>query len=347
MNIFITGIAGFIGFHVAKILAKENHYILGIDSLNDYYNQQLKYDRLSCLGIKINENNIIINSNTIPNLSFLKSDLLNKDDLRNAFNTKDFEIVIHLAAQAGVRYSITNPDSYIQNNIQGFLNLLEIIKEKPVRHLIYASSSSVYGFNITQPFSEQYAVDHPASLYAVTKRSNELMAYCYSHLYNIPSTGLRFFTVYGPWGRPDMALFLFTKSILENKPIDVFNYGNMKRDFTYIDDIVTGIISLIDHVPNSSINLQNTDTNTSSGSHRIYNIGKGSPVLLLDFINLLEKELGKKAKLNFLPLQPGDVPSTWADCTNLEKEIGYHSSTDIKMGIKYFVNWYKYYYKIK
>jgi UDP-glucuronate 4-epimerase len=259
-------------------------------------------------------------------------DLTDGKALKSLFEKEQFDIVINLAAQAGVRYSLTNPDAYIASNIQGFLNILEAARAYPVKHLVYASSSSVYGLNTTQPFSEKVAADHPASLYAATKHANELMAHSYSHLYNIPTTGLRFFTVYGPWGRPDMALFLFTRAILAHKPIDVFNNGEMQRDFTYIDDIVEGVVRVL---------------GISSTSTRIYNIGNGSPVRLLDFIHALEEELDIKAEMNMLPMQPGDVPATWADCSALEADTGYRPRTDVREGIKQFVAWYCKYYGVK
>jgi UDP-glucuronate 4-epimerase len=319
MNILVTGIAGFIGYHLALRLAIRGDIVTGIDNLNQYYDVNLKLARLNELE-----------KNHFPNLSFVKMDLNDAPELENLFKENHFDIVIHLAAQAGVRYSLENPDIYISSNIQGFLTLLETIRKYPVRHFLYASSSSVYGLNTQQPFSEKSAVDNPASLYAVTKRSNELMAFTYSHLYGIPATGMRFFTVYGPWGRPDMALFLFTKAILENRPIEVFNNGNMKRDFTYIDDIVDGIMLLINHIP---------------AGYAVFNIGHGSPVSLFDFINALAAALNTTVQMNMMPLQPGDIPATWADCSALEKAVGYHSKTNIHEGIKNFTEWYVSYYK--
>lgn len=336
MKILITGIAGFIGYHLVKRLAIQGENIVGIDNINDYYDVNLKYSRLADLGLQINDKlkkydtSKEIKSSLYPKLYFYKMDLSDAELIKSLFKEKQFDIVINLAAQAGVRYSLTNPDTYISSNIQGFLNILEAARANPVKHLVYASSSSIYGLNTVQPFSEKHAVAHPASLYAVTKLTNELMAHSYAHLYGIPVTGLRFFTVYGPWGRPDMALFLFTKAILSKKPIDVFNNGEMQRDFTYVDDIVEGIIRSMNNIPN----------NFTSAPARIYNIGNGSPVRLLDFIHVLEDELGIKAQMNMLSMQPGDVPATWADCSALKNDTGYQPCTDIRQGIKHFVKWY-------
>jgi UDP-glucuronate 4-epimerase len=351
VKILVTGAAGFIGYHLAKRLAMQEDTIVGIDNCNDYYDISLKYGRLADLGIstgtEAEKNNCtIIPSTSLSNFSFIFMDVTRKDDVNFLLRQGSFDIIIHLAAQAGVRYSLTNPDTYISNNVQGFLNILEAVRLYPVRHFIYASSSSVYGINTVQPFSENTAADHPASLYAATKRCNELMAHSYSHLYGIPTTGLRFFTVYGPWGRPDMALFLFTRAILEKRPIDVFNNGEMKRDFTYIDDIIEGIVRIIDHIPSGQKNWDSMNNGLDTAPARIYNIGNGIPVNLLDFIKALENELHAKAQLNMLPLQPGDIPVTWADCSNLEKIAGYHPKTMIPEGIKHFVSWYRDYYNI-
>jgi len=341
MKILITGIAGFIGYHLAKRLAEQGETIVGIDNINDYYDVNLKYARLKDLGLNINDEikkidcSAVFHSIKYSKISFYKMDLTNGSELKNLFKKEQFDIVINLAAQAGVRYSLTNPDTYISSNIQGFLNILEAVRANPVKHLVYASSSSVYGLNNKQPFSENDVTDNPASLYAVTKKENELMAHSYAHLYSIPSTGLRFFTVYGPWGRPDMALFLFTKAILSNQPIDVFNNGEMQRDFTYVDDIVEGIIRVMHKVPDNN-----------SVQSKIYNIGNGSPVRLLDFIHAIEDELGIKAKMNMLPMQPGDVPATWADTSALKTDTGYQPSTKIQEGIKKFIFWYKEYNKV-
>jgi UDP-glucuronate 4-epimerase len=327
MNILITGSAGFIGYHVTKRLASEGHIITALDNVNDYYDVDLKFGRLASLGIKGSSRK----SSIYPNLTFVKEDICVEENIKKLFKKNRFDAVLHLAAQAGVRYSLTNPNVYIASNVQGFLNILEAVRLYPVKHLVYASSSSVYGTNVTQPFSERDNCDNPASLYAVTKRTGELMADTYCKLYGIPVTGLRFFTVYGPWGRPDMAPFLFTKAILSGKPLSIFNNGNMSRDFTYIEDIVEGTVRVI--------RLEQKE------SSKIYNIGNGKPVRLLDFIRVLEMELGKKAELNFLPMQKGDVPVTWADCTMLENDTGYKPHTSLERGIKYFVNWYRKFYK--
>jgi UDP-glucuronate 4-epimerase len=333
-KILITGIAGFIGFHVTKWLLDSNFSVIGFDNMNNYYDITLKESRLGILK-KIQE------------FQFIRNDLCNNKILEQLFCENKFETVIHLAAQAGVRYSLENPRAYIDSNIVGFLNILECCRKYHVKHLIYASSSSVYGLNTKQPFSENDAVDHPASLYAATKKSNELMAHTYSHLFGLPTTGLRFFTVYGPWGRPDMAIFKFTKSILEGKPIDVYNNGKMKRDFTYIDDIVNGIIKIIDHRPtiNSTDNFSNPAT--SQAPFRIYNIGNNKPIELLELISILESVIGRKAELNMSPMQAGDVTETYADISRLNNEIGFTPITNIETGIRKFVEWYKTYYKFQ
>ena len=304
--------------------------------MNDYYDVGLKESRLAILK---NQNNF----------EFEQLDLQNKANLDRLFSEKKFDFVVNLAAQAGVRYSITNPYAYIESNIYGFLNIIEACRHHPVKHLVYASSSSVYGANRTMPFSVHHNVDHPLALYAVTKKSNELMAHAYSNLYHIPTTGLRFFTVYGPYGRPDMALFLFTKAILDGHPIDVFNYGKMRRDFTYVDDIVEGIVRLIPHPPigNPTWIGENPDPASSFAPYKIYNIGNNQPVELLHFIEVLETKLGKKAIKNLLPLQEGDVPETYANVDDLINDVGFKPSTSIETGIGNFVNWYKEYYKIK
>ena len=333
-------------------MADQGENVIGIDNVNEYYDVNLKYDRLANLGFQIDSGlkngacSGIVQSNLYPKMSFCKMDLVDVDGLKTLVKNEQFDVIVNLAAQAGVRYSLTNPDTYIAANIQGFLNLLEAVRSNPVNHLVYASSSSVYGLNTVQPFSEKHAVDYPASLYAVTKRTNELMAHSYAHLYGIPLTGLRFFTVYGPWGRPDMALFHFTKEILSHRPIDVFNYGEMQRDFTYVNDIVEGIIRVMYNIPDGKDELEYTSSgNRSHAPARIYNIGNCSPVRLLDFIHALEDELGLKAQMNMLPIQPGDVPSTWADCSSLKNDTGYQPGTDIRQGIKKFVAWYREYYK--
>ena len=334
-KILVTGAAGFIGFHLAKKLCLQKWNVVGLDNLNNYYDVKLKKDRLSRLVEQ-------------PNFKFYKIDLVQKDEIKKIFNSEKFDYVIHLAAQAGVRYSLINPYSYVDSNIYGFLNILEGCRHNDVKHLIYASSSSVYGANTKMPFSVHDNVDHPVSLYAATKKANELMAHTYSNLYKIPVTGLRFFTVYGPWGRPDMALFIFTKNIVEGKPIDVYNNGKMKRDFTYIDDIVDGIINLIFHLPqpNPNWNGNQPDSATSFAPYALYNIGNNQPVDLMKFIEVIENELCRKAKINFFPIQPGDVPATYADVDDLEKAVGFKPNTPIEVGVKKFVEWFKDYYQI-
>ena len=333
--ILITGAAGFIGFHLSKCLLEMGYYVLGIDNLNDYYDVKLKEDRLNLLKKYSEFKNYIL-------------DLTDRAGLFRVFDSNKIDTIINLAAQPGVRYSIENPQAYIDSNIQGFLNILEAARYYKPQHLIYASSSSVYGANTKIPFSVSDNVDHPMSLYAATKKANELMAHTYSSLYNIPTTGLRFFTVYGPWGRPDMALFLFTKAILEGQAIDVFNNGDMSRDFTYIDDIVQAVAKLIDKIPQPDNAWNGMDPNpaTSYAPYRLYNIGNNNPVSLMEFIRSIERATQKKAHLNFLPMQPGDVKQTYADVSDLEKIINYRPSTPLDKGIKEFVNWYKDYYGV-
>ncbi|ACM93519.1 NAD-dependent epimerase/dehydratase family protein [Nautilia profundicola AmH] len=347
MKILITGTAGFIGFHLAKRLIERGDEVIGLDNINDYYDVNLKYGRLEETGIKREEieYNKLITSNKYTNYRFIKLNLEDKAGIDKLFKEEKFDKVCHLAAQAGVRYSLENPDAYIQSNIVGHMNILEAVRHNDVKALSYASSSSVYGLNKKQPFSTDDNVDHPISLYAATKKADELMSHTYSYLYNIPTTGLRFFTVYGPWGRPDMALFKFVKNILEDKPIDVYNYGEMQRDFTYIDDIIEGVVRVIDNPPKSNPEWDGR-ASESIAPYKVYNIGNGSPVKLMDFIEAIEESLGKEAKKNLLPMQPGDVPSTWADTTDLEKDLGYKPYTDVKEGIKNFVEWYKGFYKI-
>lgn len=330
----ITGVAGFIGFHLAKRLLDEDCFVIGLDNLNDYYDVNLKKDRL----------NIIKQYNKFK---FYYADLQDKQALEKIFKENKIDIVVNLAAQAGVRYSLTNPEAYIQSNIVGFLNILEMCRHNKIEHLVYASSSSVYGMNVKMPFSVHDNVDHPVSLYAATKKSNELMAHTYSHLYNLPTTGLRFFTVYGPWGRPDMALFLFTDAIFNDKPIKVFNYGKMKRDFTYIDDIIEGVVRVLNNPPHPNPNWdkEKADPGTSSAPYKVYNIGNNKPVELMEFIETLEKKLGKKAKKELLPLQDGDVPETYADIDDLVKDFGFKPNTTIEEGIEKFVEWYREYKK--
>ena len=338
MKILITGAAGFIGYHVSKNLLNQGHEVVGIDNINNYYDVNLKYARLESLGISREDSKPFLNtsiSNT-PSYSFEFTRMNIEDNraLSKLFHNHMFDVVCHLAAQAGVRYSLENPSSYIQSNIVGFANILELCKEIKVKNLVYASSSSVYGLNKKIPFSVTDNVDQPISLYAATKKSNELMAYTYSHLYNIPTTGLRFFTVYGPWGRPDMAYFLFTKAILNNKPITVYNNGDMERDFTYIDDIVEGVVKVIKKPASKTT------------PYLLYNIGNNKPVNLLSFIETIEEAIGKKAIKEFAPIQPGDVAITYADISNLMSNMGYAPKTNIEEGIKEFIAWYLSYYKI-
>lgn len=348
MKILITGTAGFIGMHLAEKLIKRGDQVVGLDSINDYYDINLKYGRLERNGIGKNqiEYGKITQSDLYGNYRFIQLKLEDKESLLKLFESEKFDKVVNLAAQAGVRYSLTNPDAYIEANIIGFINLLEACRHYDIKHLAYASSSSVYGSNTQMPFSTSDNVDHPVSLYAASKKSNELMAHTYSHLFGIPTTGLRFFTVYGPWGRPDMALFLFTKAILENKPIQVFNFGEMMRDFTYISDIIEGVVRVIDNPPVSNPKLEssNVDPSKSKAPYKIYNIGNSSPVKLMDFITAIEKALGMEAKKDLLPIQPGDVPATYADTAALETELGYKPNTSIEYGIGEFVKWYQLFY---
>ncbi|CAG9606806.1 NAD-dependent epimerase [Pseudoneobacillus rhizosphaerae] len=332
MNILVTGTAGFIGFHLTRRLLAEGFHVIGIDNMNGYYDVQLKKDRLKLL-----EGN--------AHFEFYQLDLSDRDRLYQLFEDKSIPIVINLAAQAGVRYSLSNPHSYVTSNLVGFVNILEACRHYSVGHLIYASSSSVYGANILIPFSTKHSVDHPVSLYAASKKANELMAHTYSHLFQIPTTGLRFFTVYGPWGRPDMAYYSFTKDIIEENTIKVFNNGDMRRDFTYIDDIVEGIVRLLDQPPkyNSEWDRVNPDPSSSYAPYKVYNIGNNNPVKLMDFINVLEKLIGKKAKMEFLPMQAGDVKETYADITDLNKDVGFYPTTSIEEGLAEFVRWYKLY----
>ena len=338
MKVLITGSAGFIGFHLAKRLLRENVHVIGIDNLNSYYEISLKEARLK----QLKEINLINDTK----FEFFKEDINSPSVLDDIFKKTNPEIVINLAAQAGVRYSMENPSAYVQTNLVGFANILESCRHYPVKHLIYASSSSVYGGNTQMPFSEKMCVDHPVSLYAATKRSNELLAHSYSHLYSIPSTGLRFFTVYGPWGRPDMALFLFTKAILNSEPIKVFNHGKMTRDFTYIDDIVESMARIIKKppTPNKSFETSNPKTDISWAPNRIFNIGNSNPNSLMDYICAIENAIGITAKKEFLPMQPGDVTSTYSDCSSLESLIDFKPNTSINDGIKAFISWYKEFY---
>lgn len=334
-KILVTGAAGFIGFHLAKVLLDRGDEVVGLDNLNDYYDVSLKQARLEQIA-------------SHPNFRFVKIDLADREGMGALFREEKFDRVVNLAAQAGVRYSLKNPQAYVDSNLVGFVNILEGCRHNGVQHLVYASSSSVYGANTTMPFSIHHNVDHPVSLYAASKKANELMAHTYAHLYRLPVTGLRFFTVYGPWGRPDMALFLFTKAILEGKAIDVFNYGKMRRDFTYIDDIVEGVVRTLDHTaqPNPDWSGAAPDPGTSNAPYRLYNIGNNNPVELLHLIQTLETALGKTAEKNLLPIQPGDVPATYADVDDLVQDVGFKPATPIEEGVEKFVKWYREYYKI-
>ena len=335
-TILVTGAAGFIGFHVSKYLLAEGKKVIGLDIVNDYYDVNLKYARLK----QLQENG---------NFIFYKIDLADRAAVDDLFKKEQPEYVINLAAQAGVRYSLTNPEAYITSNIVGFTNILENCRHNEVKHLVYASSSSVYGANTNMPFSVHHNVDHPVSLYAATKKANELMAHTYSHLYGLPTTGLRFFTVYGPWGRPDMALFLFAKAILNDEPINVFNYGKMRRDFTYIDDIVEGVVRVTKRIPEGNPNWtgDNPDPGTSKAPYKIYNIGNNKPVELQYLIEVLENALGKKAEKNLMPIQPGDVPATYADVDDLINDVGFKPATPIEEGVQKFVDWYLAYHEAK
>jgi len=333
--VLVTGAAGFIGSNVTHKLLDRGERVVGIDNLNDYYEVSLKQARLARLEAR-------------PGFAFVRMNLEDRDGIAALFAEHRFKRVVHLAAQAGVRYSLENPHAYIDSNIVGTMNILEGCRHQESDHLVYASSSSVYGANTKMPFSVHHNVDHPVSLYAATKKANELMAHTYSHLYGLPTTGLRFFTVYGPWGRPDMALFLFTKAILAGKPIDVFNHGRMRRDFTYIDDIVEGVVRTLDHVPTGTPSWSGDapDPGTSRAPYRTYNIGNNQPVELMHLIEVLEDALGRKAEKNLLPIQPGDVPATWADVDDLQNDVGFKPSTPIEVGVRRFVDWYRDYYTV-
>jgi len=350
MKILVTGSAGFIGFHLVKALLRTGHEVVGLDCINDYYDVNLKYDRLAETGIAPplrNRAGAFIQSRIYANYRFVRMKLEERESLFNLFASEKFDKVCNLAAQAGVRYSLKNPDAYIDSNIIGFLNILEACRHFKVKHLVFASSSSVYGNNTQMPLSTTDHTDHPISLYAATKKSNEMMAHAYSHLFGIPATGLRFFTVYGPWGRPDMALFIFTKAILEGRPIDVYNKGKILRDFTYISDIVGGITRIIDREPQPTEEQEASISGSTTAAYKIYNIGHSSPVRLLDFIDSIERKLGIKAQKNLLPMQPGDVSMTWADTSELQKDFGYQPATGIDEGISNFLEWYQTYYQIK
>jgi UDP-glucuronate 4-epimerase len=335
-NVLVTGAAGFIGFHLARRLLKDGYQVAGIDNINPYYDIALKEARLEALKSE-------------SNFTFIKMDLADRKPLERLFASQKFEVVVNMAAQAGVRYSIENPFAYVDSNLVGFVNLLECCRHNNVKHFVFASSSSVYGANTTMPFSVHHNVDHPVSLYAATKKANELMAHTYSHLYRLPSTGLRFFTVYGPWGRPDMALFLFTRAILEDQPLKVFNHGKMQRDFTYIDDIIEGVVRVLGRLPqpNPLWSGAAPDPGTSSAPYKIYNIGNNNPVELIKFIEVIEAALGKKAQKKFMDLQPGDVVATYADVDDLMQDVGFKPATPIEVGVERFVRWYKDFYGYK
>jgi UDP-glucuronate 4-epimerase len=338
MKILITGTAGFIGYHLSKRLLEEGHSVIGVDQVNDYYDINLKLSRLKQKGITPSKELKVSRSEIYKNYYFYKCDLEDKEGINTIFQNHEIEAVCHLAAQAGVRYSLENPMAYINSNIVGFQNIIDCVRGFGIKNFCYASSSSVYGGIKDQPFKESMTVDYPISLYAATKKSNELVAFNYSHLFGIQSTGLRFFTVYGPWGRPDMALFKFTKALFEDKTIDVYNYGDMIRDFTYVDDIVEGVVRVIKNPAPIS------NSNPTNAPFRVYNIGNNNPVKLMDFIKAIEDEVGKKFKINLMEIQPGDVPSTYADATSLSNDLGYKPNSSIKKGIKNFIEWYKGYY---
>ncbi|MCX6557528.1 MAG: NAD-dependent epimerase [Candidatus Aminicenantes bacterium] len=348
--VLLTGIAGFIGFHCARRFLAEGHRVIGVDNVNDYYDVELKYARLRQLGFsEADTDRLRIEPGARlekGNLVFYKADLQDREKTATIFNDEKPELVVHLAAQAGVRYSLQNPWAYMESNILGFMNILENCRHHRVRHLVYASSSSVYGSNLTQPFSVQHNVDHPISLYAASKKANELMAHSYAHLFRIPATGLRFFTVYGPWGRPDMALYIFTEKIMRGEAIEVYNFGNMERDFTYIDDIVEGVWLVLNKIPTGDASWDGKKPNpaTSAAPHLLFNIGNQRPVSLLHFIELIEKNLGRKAEKVLKPLQPGDVVSTCADISDLRRHVGYAPATTIETGVARFSEWFKAYH---
>jgi len=348
MRVLVTGAAGFIGFHLVGRLIERNEDVVGLDNLNDYYDIRLKHGRLDEAGILVERirDGKLIPSGKHPRYRFVKMDLTDGEAIAGLFEREKFDVVCHLAAQAGVRYSLINPRAFIDSNIVGFFNVIEACRRAGSRHLVYASSSSVYGLNESMPFSPRDNVDHPTSLYAASKKADELMAHSYSHLYGLPTTGLRFFTVYGPWGRPDMAYFTFTRSILEGRPIEVYNRGNMKRDFTYIGDAIEGVVRVLFTPPSGDPEWSGTkpDPSRSKAPYRIYNIGRGSPIGLMEFIEAIEKALGRKAQKTLLPLQPGDVPVTWADTADLEAEHDYRPGTPIDQGIRAFVEWYLKFY---
>jgi UDP-glucuronate 4-epimerase len=333
MTTLVTGCAGFIGMHVTQRLLGDGDEVVGLDNLNSYYDVTLKHARLARIA-------------SHPRFTFHRVDLGDRDGMRSLFAAGGFERVVHLAAQAGVRYSLRDPHAYTDSNVTGFLNVLEGCRHAGCRHLVFASTSSVYGANRKLPFSVHDNTDHPVSLYAATKKANELMAHTYSHLFGLPCTGLRFFTVYGPWGRPDMSLFLFTKAILEGRPIDVFNHGDMERDFTYVDDIVEGVVRTLARVPSGNPDADTSDPAASSAPYRLYNIGNNDPVKLGAFIETLERALGRQAEKRFLPMQPGDVPATYADIDDLRRDVGFSPATPLEQGIRKFISWYREYYRV-
>lgn len=335
-NVLVTGAAGFIGFQLSRRLLNDGVRVTGVDNLNPYYDVGLKQDRLDQIA-------------TNPNFTFVNQDLVDRAALQELFKSTDFDVVVNLAAQAGVRYSLTNPHAYVDSNLVGFVNILECCRHNGVKHLVFASSSSVYGANTSMPFSIHHNVDHPVSLYAATKKANELMAHTYSHLYGLHCTGLRFFTVYGPWGRPDMALFLFTRAIIEGNPIQVFNHGKMQRDFTYIDDIIEGVVRVMARLPEANPEWRgdSPDPGTSYAPYKLYNIGNNNPVQLLEFIQEIENALGRKAQKEFMDIQPGDVPATYADVDDLIRDVGFKPETSITDGIRRFVEWFREYYDVK
>jgi UDP-glucuronate 4-epimerase len=347
-KILVTGAAGFIGFHVSRALIRDGHTVVGLDCLNDYYDPAIKLDRLAMLGITSQqvESGLMCHSKNHEHFRFIKQKMEDREALQELIEKEQFDAICHLAAQAGVRYSIENPFAYIDSNITGFMNLIEACRRTGTSHLVYASSSSVYGLNSTMPLSTRQGIAHPVSMYAATKKSNELMAHTYSHLFGLPTTGLRFFTVYGPWGRPDMALFLFTTAILNDQPIDVYNFGEMMRDFTYIDDIVEGILLVLAKppAPDPAWDPNTADPSGSSAPYRVYNIGNSNPVSLIAFIHAIEKKLGRAANMNLRPLQPGDVVRTFSDVSQLSRDTGYSAKVDVTEGISRFVDWYLEYF---
>lgn len=350
MKFLVTGAAGFIGFHVTKNLLESGNHVIALDNINDYYDVELKFSRLKLLGLNREafEWNKPVSSTLYPEFTFVRANVEDREFMELFFRENEIDVVVHLAAQAGVRYSIENPYAYIQSNINGFMNILEGCRHNKIKHLVYASSSSVYGMNAKVPFSEKDGVDHPVSLYAATKKSNELMAHTYSHLYGIPTSGLRFFTVYGPWGRPDMSPFLFADAILNDRPIKVFNNGDMLRDFTYIDDITEGVIQVLKTIPkgNKKWDPMHPDPSSSTAPYKIYNLGNSSPVKLMDFIENIEKATGRRAEKIFMPMQSGDVYQTFADTTILENEFGFKPKTTIEEGVNKTVKWFMDYYKL-